>query len=62
MVAASYSSSDDDMSLGAEYEEAPAATHDVASPSTVPQCRGVCLHQDQFTSKYEAHWKDNLSM
>jgi hypothetical protein len=55
MVAASSSSSEDDLSLGADQEEAPAPTCDAASSSAVSQ-RG------QFIHKYQAHWKDDLSM
>ena len=40
MVVASSSSNDDDVSLGANIEKAPAGTYDVASFSVVPQCRG----------------------
>ena len=40
MVAVSYSSSDDDLSFGADQEEEPAVTHDAASSSTIPQYRG----------------------
>jgi hypothetical protein len=40
MVAASSSSSEDDMSLSADQEETHAVTHDVASSSMVPQRRG----------------------
>ena len=63
MVAASSSSSEDDMSLGADQEEALAPTPDAASFSVVPQRRGGVPSQwGQFTRKYEAHWKDDLSM
>ena len=63
MVAASSSSSKDDISLGACQEEAPAPSTDAASSSAVSQCRGsVPLQRNQFTCKYEAQWKDNLSM
>ena len=63
MVRASSSRSDDDVSLGADQEEAPATTHDANSSSAVPQCRGgVPSQRDQFTRKYEAYWKDDLSM
>ena len=63
MVGVSSSRSDDDVSLGADQEEAPATTHDANSSSAVPQCRGgVPSQRDQFTRKYEAHWKDDLSM
>jgi hypothetical protein len=42
MIAASSSSSDNDnnVSLGADQEEAPTSTHDAASFSVVPQPRG----------------------
>jgi hypothetical protein len=63
MVAASSSSSDDDFSLGAYQEEAPAPTRDVASSSAVSQRRGsVPSQRNQFTRKYQAHWKDDFSM
>jgi hypothetical protein len=55
MVATSSSSSEDDMSLGADQEETPAPTCDAVSSSAVSQ-------RNQFTCKYEAHWKDDLSM
>jgi hypothetical protein len=48
MVATSSSSSEDDMSLGADQEEAFAPTCDAASSSAVSQ-------RNQFTCKYEAH-------
>jgi hypothetical protein len=65
MITASSSRSDDDnnVSLGADQEEAPASTYDAASSSAVPQCRfGVPLQWDSFTYKYEAHWMDDFSM
>jgi len=63
MVAASSSSSEDDMSLGAGQDEAPALTCDAVSSSAVSQYRGsVPSQRNQFTRKYEAHWKDDLSM
>jgi len=40
MVVVSSSSSDDDLSLGANQEEALAVTQDAASSSAIPQCRG----------------------
>jgi hypothetical protein len=40
MVAASSSSDEDDLSLGANQEEAPALTRDAASSSVVPQRKG----------------------
>jgi len=66
MVAASLSSSEDDISLGASQEEAPtphAPSTDAASSSGTSQRRGgVPSQQNQFTRKYEAQWKENLSM
>ena len=63
MVAANSSNSEDDMSLGADQEEAPALTHDAAFSSAVTQCRdGVSSLRNQFTHKYEVHWNDDLSM
>jgi hypothetical protein len=62
-VATSSSSSEDDMSLGADQEEAPAATRDAISSSAVSQCSGgVPSQRNEFTRKYEAHWKEDLSM
>jgi hypothetical protein len=56
MVAASSSSGDDDLSLGANQEEAPALTRDAVSSSVVPQRRGdVPSQRGQFIHKYEAH-------
>jgi hypothetical protein len=40
MVRASSSRSDDDVSLGADQEKAPATTHNATSSSVVPQRRG----------------------
>jgi hypothetical protein len=66
MVAISSSSSEDDVSLGASQEEAPtppAPSTDAACSSAGSQCRGgVRSLRNQFTRKYEAQWKDNLSM
>jgi len=65
-VAASLSSSDDDISLGASQEETPTRptpSTDPASSSATSQCRdGVLSQRNQFTLKYEAQWKDDLSM
>jgi len=65
-VAASLSSSDDDISLDASQEEAPtlpAPSIDAASSNATSQRRGgVPSQQNQFTRKYEAQWKDDLSM
>jgi hypothetical protein len=63
MVATSSSSSEDDLSLSADQEEAPALTRVAASSSMVSQCRGgVPSQRSQFTHKYEAHWKNDFSM
>jgi len=63
IVAASSSSSEDDISLGANQKEAPATSTDVASSSAVSQHRGgVPSQRNQFTCKYEAQWKDDISM
>ena len=60
---ASSSSSEDDMSLGANQEEAHAPSTDVVSSSAVSQRKGgVPSQRKQFTRKYEAQWKDDLSM
>ena len=54
-VAASSSSSEDDLSLGADHEEAYAPTYDVVSSSGISQSRDVVpSQQGQFTSKYQA--------
>jgi hypothetical protein len=63
IVAASSSGSKDDLSLGADHEEAVASTCDAASSSMVSQRKGGVPSQwGQFTSKYQAQWKDDLSM
>ena len=63
MVAASSSSSEDDLSLGADQEEALEPTHDAASFSAVSQRRGgVPSQRGQFTCKYQAQWKDDFSL
>jgi hypothetical protein len=63
MIATSSSSSEDDMSLGTNQEEALALTCDAASSSAISQRRGgVPSQRNQFTHKYEANWKDDLSM
>jgi len=57
-VAASSSSSYDDISLGASQEETPtppALSTDATSSSSTSQCRGgVPSQRNQFTRKYEA--------
>jgi hypothetical protein len=66
MVTASSSSSEDEVSLGASQEEAPtplAPSTDAASSSAGLQRRsGVPSQRNQFTRKYDAQWKDDLSM
>ena len=63
MVATSSSSSEDDMSLGANQEETPTPSPDAASSSAVSQRKGgVRSQRNEFTRKYEAQWKDDLSM
>jgi cytidine deaminase len=63
MVAASSSNSEDDISLGANQEEAPAPSTDAASSSAISQRKGgVPSQRNEFTRKYEAQWKDDLSM
>ena len=65
-VESSSFSSEDDISLGVAQEEAPtppASSTDAASSSAVSQSRsGVPSQRNQFTRKYEAQWKDDLSM
>jgi hypothetical protein len=62
-VATSSSSSEEDVSLGADHGERSAPTCDVASSSTVSQRRsGVPSQWGQFTRKYQAQWKNDLSM
>ena len=62
-VAASSSSSEEDVSLGADHGEASTPTCDVASSSAVSQRRGgVSSQWGQFICKYQAQWKDDLSM
>jgi hypothetical protein len=54
-VAASSSSSEDEMSLGANQEEAPGPSIDAASSSAVSQRRGsVPSQRNHFTHKYNA--------
>jgi hypothetical protein len=63
MVAASSSISEDDVSLGASQEEAPAPSTDAAYSSVGLQHRGGMPSQwNQITRKYETQWKDDLSM
>ena len=66
MVAASSSSSEDDISLGTSQKKAPtppAPSTDATSSSGTSQRKGgVPSQRNQFTRKYEAQWKDDLSM
>jgi len=56
MVAASSSSSENDLSLGADKKETPAPNHYAAFSSAVPQRRGgVPSQRGQFTRKYKTH-------
>ena len=66
-VAASSSSSEEDISLGDDHGDdhgdTSAPTCDAASSSAVSQRRGgVSSQQGQFSHKYQAQWKDDLSM
>ena len=62
-VAASSSSSEEDVSLGADHGEASTPTCDVASSSVVShRTDSVPSQRGQFTRKYQAQWKDDLSM
>jgi hypothetical protein len=63
MIIASSSSTEDDISLGANQEEALASFADAASSSAVSQrTGGVPSQQNKFTRKYKAQWKDDLSI
>jgi hypothetical protein len=62
-IAVSSSSSEEDVSLGADHDEESTPTCDAASSSTVSLRRsGVPSQQGQFTCKFQAQWKDDLSM
>jgi len=62
-VAASSSSSKEDVSLGADHGKESTPTYDAAYSSAVSQCRsGVPSQRGQFTCKYQAQWKDDLSI
>jgi len=62
-VAASSSSSEENVSLGVDHGEEYMPTCDAASSSAVSQRRsGVPSQRGQFTRKYQAQWKDDLSM
>jgi len=65
-IAASSSSNDDDISLDASQAEAPTppapSTDDASSSATSQRRGGVPSQRNQFNRKYEAQWKDDLSM
>ena len=62
-IAASSSISEKDISLGADHGEAYALTCDAATSRVVSQYRGGMPSQwGQFIRKYQAQWKDDLSM
>jgi len=62
-VADSSSSSEEDVSLGADHGKESMPTYDAASSSVVSQRRsGVPSQRGQFTHKYQTQWKDDLSM
>jgi hypothetical protein len=62
-IAASSSSSEEDISLDANHSKESTSTCDAASSTAVSQHRsGVPSQRGQFTRKYQAQWKDDLSM
>ena len=62
-IAHSSSSSEEDISLGADHDDASAPPCDAFSSTAVSQRRsGVPSQRGQFTRKYQAQWKDDLSM
>jgi hypothetical protein len=62
-VAASSSSSEENVSLGADHGEESTPTCEAASSSAVSQRKsGVPSQRGQFTRKYQTQWKDDLSM
>jgi len=62
-VAHSSSSSEEDISLGADHGDVSAPPCDASSSTAVSQRRsGVPSQRGQFTHKYQAQWKDDLSM
>jgi len=62
-VAASSSSSEENLSLGVDHGEASTPTYDAASSSAISQrIGGVPSQRGQFTYKYQVQWKDDLSM
>ena len=62
-VATSSSSTENDMYLGANQEEAHVPSTDAASSSAFSQIRGgVPSQRNHSTCKYETQWNDDLSM
>jgi len=62
-AAHSSSSSEEDISLGADHGDASAPPCYASSSTAVSQRRsGVPSQRGQFTRKYQAQWKDDLSM
>jgi len=62
-IAASSSSSEEYVSLGADHDEESTPPCDAASSSAVSQCRSsVPSQRGQFICKYQAQWKDDISM
>jgi len=62
-VATSSFSSEEDVSLGADHGEESVPICDATFSSAVSQHRGgVPSQRGQFTRKYQAQWKDDLSM
>jgi len=62
-VAHSSSSSEEDISLGVDHGDAFAPPCDASSSTVVSQRRSdVPSQRGQFTRKYQAQWKDDLSI
>jgi len=62
-VATSSSSSEENVSLVVDHGEESTPACDAASSSAVSQHKsGVPSQRGQFTRKYQAQWKDDLSM
>jgi len=57
------SSSEEDISLSADHGNASAPPCDASSSTSVSQRKsGMPSQRGQFTRKYQAQWKDDLSM
>jgi len=62
-AAHSSSNSEEDISLGADHGDAFAPPCNASSSTAISQRRsGVPSQRGQFTRKYKAQWKDDLSM